>query len=135
METSHLDDAKGNFAVGDKEHASSPGSATFQPSSMVIVIYSDEAPLIEQNKGVFERSWNRADPVEQRIGEIEEDIISPKMKVIQDPTCIQRNFPRPDFPSKEEIPSSCPPLMRSIRAGTVLPCIRACLQDECRDAW
>lgn len=93
VEVRHLDDAKGNFAVSDTEYMSAPSSTTFQPGSMVTVIYSDAKPLVDQNRSVFERSWNRAEPADQRIREIEEGVlVAPKVEVIRDPSRTQELY-------------------------------------------
>ena len=92
IELRHFDDVKGNFAVSDSEYMSSPGSTTFQPNAMVTVIYSNARPLVEQNRIVFERFWNIATPAEERIKEIEEGVVQPKIEIIRDPYQIQRLY-------------------------------------------
>jgi two-component system sensor histidine kinase VicK len=89
IELRHLDDVKGNFAISESEYMSSPTSTTFQLNAMVTVIYSNANPLVEQNKKVFETFWSRAEPAEERIKEIEEGIVQPKIEIIRDPHQIQ----------------------------------------------
>ncbi len=92
IEVRHLDDVKGNFAVSDSEYMSSPGSAAFQPGAMVMVIYSNAKPVVEQNRVVFESLWSRAEPAEERIREIEEGTLHPKIEVIRAPHQIRRLY-------------------------------------------
>jgi len=92
VELRHLEDVKGNFAISDSEYISSPTSTTFQPNVMVTVIYSNARPFIEQNRIVFERFWNLATTAEDRIKEIEEGIVQPKIEIIRDPYLIQRRY-------------------------------------------
>ncbi len=99
----HLDDVKGNFAVSDSEYMSSPGTTSFQPGAMVMVIYSNARPLVEQNRGVFERLWDAATPAEERISEIEEGVVQPKIEIIHDPYEIERLYLDLLKQAKEEI--------------------------------
>jgi len=103
IELRHLDEAKGNFAISDGEYMSSPTSTTFQPNAMVTVIYSNARPLIEQNRGIFERLWHMATPADERIREIEEGVVQPKIEIIRDPYQIQRLYVDLVNQAKEEI--------------------------------
>jgi signal transduction histidine kinase len=103
VELRHLDDAKGNFAISDSEYMSSPTSTIFQPNIMDTVIYSNARPFIEQNRIAFERFWNIATPAEERIREIEEGVVQPKIDIIRDPYEIQRLYLGLVMQAKEEI--------------------------------
>ncbi len=92
IELCHLEGVRGNFAISDNEYMSSPTSTTFQPNVMVTVIYSNARPFIEQNRIVFDMFWNMATPAEDRIKEIEEGIVQPKIEIIRDPYLIQRRY-------------------------------------------
>ena len=103
LELRHFDDVKGNFAISESEYMSSPGSTTFQPNAMVTVIYSNARPLVEQNRVVFERLWNISTSAEERIKEIEEGVVQPKIEIIRDPYQIQRLYVDLVRQAKEEI--------------------------------
>jgi len=92
IELRHLDDVKGNFAMSESEYMSSPTSTTFQLNAMVTVIYSNANPLVEQNRKVFETFWSVATPAEERIKEIENGVVQPKIEIIRDPQQIQRMY-------------------------------------------
>ncbi|HZY95013.1 MAG TPA: HAMP domain-containing sensor histidine kinase [Candidatus Bathyarchaeia archaeon] len=92
IEIRHHDEIRGNFAINDSEYMSSPTSTTFQPNAMVTVIYSNDRPLVEQNRRTFETLWNGAEPAEERIKEIEEGTVRPKFRVIRDAHDIQKLF-------------------------------------------
>jgi two-component system, OmpR family, sensor histidine kinase VicK len=92
VEIRHRDDVKGNFAVSDSEYMSSPGSTSFEPGLLVTVVYSNAKPLVAQNRVVFESLWNRAVPAEERIREIEDGTIPPRIEVVRDPRQIQRLY-------------------------------------------
>ena len=102
-ELRHLDDVRGNFAISESEYISSPTSTTFQPNVMVTVIYSNARPFIEQNRIVFERLWDMATPAEERIKEIEEGVVQPKIEIIRDPYQIQSLYVDLVKQAKEEI--------------------------------
>jgi signal transduction histidine kinase len=107
-ELRHLDDVKGNFAISESEYISSPTSTTFQPNVMVTVIYSNARPFIEQNRVVFERFWDMATPAEERIKEVEEGVVQPKIEIMRDPHQIQRLYVDLVKQAKEEILAMLP---------------------------
>jgi signal transduction histidine kinase len=82
---------------------SSATSTIFQPNIMDTVIYSNARPFIEQNRIAFERFWNIATPAEERIREIEEGVVQPKIDIIRDPYEIQRLYLGLVMQAKEEI--------------------------------
>ncbi len=103
LELRHFDDVKGSLAISESEYMSSPGSTTFQPNAMVTVIYSNARPLVEQNRVNFERLWNISTSAEERIKEIEEGVIQPKIEILRDPYQIQRLYVDLVRQAKEEI--------------------------------
>ncbi len=103
VELRHLDDVKGNFAISDSEYISSPTGTTFRPNIMVPVIYSNARPFIEQNRNAFERFWYMATPAEERIKEIEEGIVQPRIEIINNPDQILKLHFDLVIQAKEEI--------------------------------
>jgi signal transduction histidine kinase len=68
-EMRHLDGVQGNFGVSETEYLA---SATLDKEKVVpLLIYSDVKQIVKQQQYVFQTLWNKAIPVEQRIGEIE----------------------------------------------------------------
>ncbi|HZY94981.1 MAG TPA: HAMP domain-containing sensor histidine kinase [Candidatus Bathyarchaeia archaeon] len=103
IEIRHHDETKGNFAINDSEYMSSPTSTSFQPNTMVTVIYSNAHPLVEQNRKIFETLWSGAEPAEERIKEIEEGTAHPKFRTIRDAHDIQKLFVEMVEQAKNEI--------------------------------
>jgi two-component system, OmpR family, sensor histidine kinase VicK len=76
---------KGNFYISETEYISPTTLHDKGKSPPSQVIYSNVKELVEQQQYVFDSFWSRAIPIEQRIMEIEEGLLSPiKTKVLED---------------------------------------------------
>jgi hypothetical protein len=65
-ELRHLDGVKGNFAVSDSEYV----SGVKQGDSLVTLVRSTVAELVQQQRLVFETLWIQSVPASERIGKI-----------------------------------------------------------------
>ena len=65
-EVRHLDAVKGNFAVSDTEYV----SGIKQGDSLVRLVKSTVAELVQQQRLVFETLWNQSIPAAERISKI-----------------------------------------------------------------
>jgi hypothetical protein len=72
-EVRHLDGIKGNFGVSDTAYIATAIVNKAQP--VPELIYSSARSVIEQNKYVFDTLWSKAVVAEDRIREIEEQVI------------------------------------------------------------
>jgi two-component system, OmpR family, sensor histidine kinase VicK len=90
-ELRHLDGIKGNFYISESGYLA---PATYhekgKPASQII--YSNVNEIIEHQRYLFETLWNKAIPAEQRIKEIEGEVILGKTEVIQNPQTTQELF-------------------------------------------
>ncbi len=65
-ELRHLDGIKGNFAVSDSEYV----SGVKQGDSLIRLVKSTVAELVEQQRLVFETLWNQSIPGAERMSKI-----------------------------------------------------------------
>jgi len=68
-ELRHLENARGNFAVTEKEYLATPVIKETGPTAEVI--YSNDDEIVEQNRYVFDVLWEKAIPGDLRIQELE----------------------------------------------------------------
>ena len=86
-ELRHLDGVKGSVCVNDSEFL---GMTTWSETKLLNpVIYSNEREVVEQQQYVFEMFWKRAEPLEQKLREIEEGIVPEIMQSRNSPVDIQ----------------------------------------------
>src|SRR5690349_15174253 len=88
-ELRHLDRIRGNFAVSESEYIA---TAALQEAQRLHVIYSNVKNIVEQHQYLFESLWTRSIPAEQKIREIEDQVILGKTEVIRNPEDIQELF-------------------------------------------
>ncbi len=93
VELRHLDGVKGNFGVSDSEYIAISTTDTRstglgESKSMGIIIphavYSNVIEDVQQQQYIFEILWNKATPAEQRIREIEEDVLPVSTRILED---------------------------------------------------
>jgi signal transduction histidine kinase len=78
---------KGSVCVNDSEFL---GMTTWSETKLLNpVIYSNEREVVEQQQYVFEMFWKRAEPLEQKLREIEEGIVPEIMQSRNSPVDIQ----------------------------------------------
>jgi hypothetical protein len=88
LESRHLDNVKGNFAISEKDYAA---NATVLPSTPVpLVIHSTVKAVIEQQQYFFETLWSRAIPARQKFKEIEQGVKTEFVETVRDPDEIQQ---------------------------------------------
>jgi two-component system, OmpR family, sensor histidine kinase VicK len=90
-EIRHLDDIKANFSVSETEYLAT-AAALREAEPIPQIIYSNVKDIVEQQRYVFESFWNRANPAETRINEIEKGIELERTQVIQDSQSIKKLF-------------------------------------------
>jgi two-component system, OmpR family, sensor histidine kinase VicK len=90
-EIRHLDDIKANFSVSETEYLAT-AAALREAEPIPQIIYSNVKDIVEQQRYVFESFWNRANPAETRINEIEKGIELERTQVIQDAQSIKKLF-------------------------------------------
>ena len=88
-ELRHLDGIRGNFAASESEYIA---TAALQEAQRLQVIYSNVKNIVEQHQYLFESLWTRSIPAEQKIREIEDQVILGKTEVIRNPEDIQELF-------------------------------------------
>ena len=88
-ELRHLDRIRGNFAASESEYIA---TAALQEAQRLHVIYSNVKNIVEQHQYLFESLWTRSIPAEQKIREIEDQVILGKTEVIRNPEDIQELF-------------------------------------------
>jgi two-component system, OmpR family, sensor histidine kinase VicK len=88
VDLKHLDEIKGNFAIGDAivYHASSTATRSGPPPQLVV---STVKELVDQQQYFFDMLWKKAIPAKQRIKEIEEGLKREFIETIQDASEIQ----------------------------------------------
>ncbi|MGH9979845.1 MAG: histidine kinase dimerization/phospho-acceptor domain-containing protein, partial [Nitrososphaeraceae archaeon] len=83
-ELRHLDGVKGNFYVSEKEYVSPTAiHEVGKPASHVV--YSNVKEVVELAQYLFETIWSKSLPADQRIREIEEEVIRYETIVIDNP--------------------------------------------------
>ncbi len=86
-ELRHLDGVKGSVCVNDSEFL---GMSTWSETKLLNpVIYSNEREVIEQQQYIFEMFWKKAEPLTQKLMEIEEGIVPEVMQSRNSPVDIQ----------------------------------------------
>lgn len=90
VELRHIDGVKGNFAVTDSEYYSFTALTRFALPEQAI--HSAQPALVQHEQYVFQTMWGKAVPSEQKILELEEGVLAPRIEVTQDPSEIQRYF-------------------------------------------
>ena len=89
-ELRHLDGVKGSVCVNDSEFL---GMATWSETKLLNpVIYSNEREVIEQQQYIFEIFWKKAEPLTQKLREIEEGIVPEIMQSRNSPVDIQNKI-------------------------------------------
>ncbi|MDQ3847396.1 MAG: hypothetical protein M3261_00390, partial [Thermoproteota archaeon] len=73
VELRHMENVKGNMAVSDTEYVAT--SALKGSIPVTQTIYSNVKAFLEQQRYLFENLWSKAIPAEQRIKELEENIL------------------------------------------------------------
>jgi two-component system, OmpR family, sensor histidine kinase VicK len=87
-ELRHLDDVKGNFAVGDSDYIATAIQEEARPIARLI--HSNAKAMIEQQQYFFQTLWSKAIPANQRFKEIEQGAKREFVETIRDPNEIQR---------------------------------------------
>ncbi|MHB1909388.1 MAG: ATP-binding protein [Nitrososphaerales archaeon] len=90
VELRHLDGVKGNFAVSENEYYAF--ARLRDPTIPSQAIYSALKPIVSQQQYVFDILWSRAVDCEEKIQEIEEGRLLPKIEVIRDPSEKENTF-------------------------------------------
>ena len=86
-ELRHLDGVKGSVCVNNSEFL---GMSTWNETKLLNpVIYSNEREVIEQQQYIFEIFWKKAEPLTQKLREIEEGIVPEFMESRNSPVDIQ----------------------------------------------
>ncbi len=86
-ELRHLDGVKGSVCVNNSEFL---GMSTWRETKLLNpVIYSNEREVIEQQQYIFEMFWKKAEPITQKLREIEEGIVPEIMESRNSPVDIQ----------------------------------------------
>jgi signal transduction histidine kinase len=88
-ELRHLDGIRGNFAASESEYIA---TAALQEAQRLQAIYSNVKNIVEQHQYLFESLWTRSIPAEQKIREIEDQVILGKTEIIRNPNDIQELF-------------------------------------------
>ena len=89
-ELRHLDGVKGSVCINDSEFL---GMSTWSETKLLNpVIYSNEREVIEQQQYIFEIFWKKAEPLTQKLREIEEGIVPEIMQSRNSPVDIQNKI-------------------------------------------
>ncbi len=67
-ELKHLNGAKGNFIVSNKEYMAAPSIPIDGP--IPEAVHSNEGAILKQEKAIFQTLWDKAIPAEERIKEL-----------------------------------------------------------------
>ncbi|MDA4118446.1 MAG: HAMP domain-containing histidine kinase [Thaumarchaeota archaeon] len=97
----HLDGSRGNFAITDNEYIANPGTEEFSMAGPIL--YSNEAAFVRNQRAVFDALWEGATPAEERISEIEQGTVPPRIEVIRDPQKVRERFVDLIGQAKDEI--------------------------------
>jgi two-component system, OmpR family, sensor histidine kinase VicK len=87
-ELRHLDDVKGNFAVGESDYIATAIQEEARPIARLI--HSNARGMIEQQQYFFQTLWGKAIPARQRFKEIEQGAKREFVETIRDPHEIQK---------------------------------------------
>ena len=82
-ELRHLDGVKGGMAVSESEYMATTVLEESKPPTDVI--YSNIREVVEQGQYTFDTFWNSTISAEQKIKEIEEEVIRYRTRVIENP--------------------------------------------------
>jgi nitrogen-specific signal transduction histidine kinase len=89
----HLDSVRGNFVVNEHEYIAT--AIVFEQAKPVPeIIYSSVKSIVDQHHYLFLTLWNKSVPAEQRIREIEEGVLPPQTRAVQDPLEILKDTMR-----------------------------------------
>lgn len=102
-ELRHLNGAKGNFAVSDREYLASGAALLQEQLPLHQIVYSNIRTIVKQHQYLFDTLWNNARSAEMRIREIKEGIEPMKIEVIQDPILSREVFKQLVISADEEI--------------------------------
>lgn len=91
-ELKHLDGVRGGMAVSESECMATTVLQEAKPLTQAI--YSNVKEVVEQGQYIFDTLWNTAIPADQKIREIEEGIMSPYNRVINEPNTIIKEIIR-----------------------------------------
>ncbi len=83
-ELRHLDGVRGGIAVSETEYMAT--TILEEKTPLTQVIYSNVKEVVEQGKYIFDTLWKTAIPADQKIMEIENDIIFSDIKIIKNNT-------------------------------------------------
>jgi nitrogen-specific signal transduction histidine kinase len=82
-ELRHLDGVKGGLAINESEYMATTILEESKPLTMVI--YSNVREVVEQGQYLFDTVWRSTISADQKIKEIEEGVIRPETKIIENP--------------------------------------------------
>jgi two-component system, OmpR family, sensor histidine kinase VicK len=102
-ELKHLNGAKGNFAVSEREYVASGAALLREQLPLHQIVYSNNRTIVKQHQYLFDTLWNNARSAELRIREIEEGIEPVKIEVIQDPILSREVFKQLVISADKEI--------------------------------
>lgn len=102
-ELRHLNGAKGNFAVSDREYVASGAALLQEQLPLHQIVYSNIRTIVKQHQYLFDTLWNNARSAELRIREIKEGIEPVKIEIIQDPILSREVFKQLVISADKEI--------------------------------
>jgi two-component system sensor histidine kinase VicK len=120
-ELRHLDGIKGTFYISDSEYIA-PATLHEKGKPASQMIYSNIKEIIGHEQYLFETLCSRAIPAEQRIREIEEEVVLGKTEIIYDTSKIQELFTNLVKSANDEILLLLPSVKafyREARAGVI----------------
>jgi hypothetical protein len=79
-ELRHLNGVKGGIAVSESEYMATTLLEEAKPLTQVI--FSSVKEVVEQGQYIFDTLWNTAIPAEQRIREIEEEVVPVRTRLV-----------------------------------------------------
>jgi signal transduction histidine kinase len=92
-ELRHIEGIKGNFYISETEYlAPSATHEKGKPASQTI--YSNVEEIVEHQQYVFDSFWNRAISAQQRVREIEEEIVPVRTRIVENQDEIIREIKR-----------------------------------------
>ncbi|MDQ4101003.1 MAG: HAMP domain-containing histidine kinase [Thermoproteota archaeon] len=91
-ELRHLEGVKGGMAVSESEYMAIKVLEESKP--LTEVIYSNVREVVEQGQYIFDTFWNSTIPAEQKIREIEGEVIRYRTRIIENPDEIIKEIGR-----------------------------------------
>lgn len=91
-ELRHLDGVKGGMAVSESEYMATTVLEESKP--LTEVIYSNVREVVEQGQYIFDTFWNSTIPAQQKIREIEGEVIHYRTRIIENPDEIIKEIGR-----------------------------------------